>query len=61
MRELGHVAEGATTALEVARLARELGIDMPITEAVARILNQETPPREAVAALLARELKDETA
>ncbi len=60
LRELGHVAEGATTALEVACLARELGIDMPITEAVAQILNQETPPREAVAALLARDLKDES-
>jgi glycerol-3-phosphate dehydrogenase (NAD(P)+) len=59
LRELGHVAEGATTALEVARLARELGVEMPISEAVAQILNQETPPREAVAALLARDLKDE--
>jgi glycerol-3-phosphate dehydrogenase (NAD(P)+) len=59
LRELGHVAEGATTALEVVRLARELGVEMPISEAVAQILNQETPPREAVAALLARDLKDE--
>jgi len=59
LRELGHVAEGATTVLEVARLARDLDIDMPITEAVAQIVNQETPPREAVAALLARDLKDE--
>ncbi len=59
LRELGHVAEGATTALEVDRLARELGVEMPITEAVARILAQEIPPREAVAALLARDLKDE--
>lgn len=59
LRELGHVAEGATTALEVVRLARESGVDMPITEAVAQILNQEMPPREAVAALLARDLKDE--
>jgi len=59
LRELGHVAEGATTALEVERLARELAVDMPITEAVVQILNQEMPPREAVAALLARDLKDE--
>ena len=59
LRELGHVAEGATTAIEVARLARESGVDMPITDAVAQILRQETPPREAVAALLARDLKDE--
>ncbi len=61
LRELGHVAEGATTAIEVARLAGELGVDMPITEAVARILKQEMPPREAVAGLLARDLKDEGA
>ncbi len=59
LRELGHVAEGATTALEVVRLARELGVEMPISTAVAQILGQETPPREAVAALLARDLKDE--
>ena len=59
LRELGHVAEGATTALEVAELARENAIDMPITEAVALILKQEMPAREVVAALLARDLKDE--
>ncbi len=59
LRELGHVAEGATTALEVAELARENAIDMPITEAVALILKQEMPALEAVAALLARDLKDE--
>jgi glycerol-3-phosphate dehydrogenase (NAD(P)+) len=61
LRELGHVAEGATTAIEVAALARELGVEMPITAAVAQILKQEIPPREAVAALLARNLKDEGA
>ena len=61
LRELGHVAEGATTAIEVAVLARELGVEMPITAAVAQILKQEIPPREAVAALLARNLKDEGA
>ena len=59
LRELGHVAEGATTALEVAELARDNAIDMPITEAVALILKQEMPAREVVAALLARDLKDE--
>lgn len=59
LRELGHVAEGATTALEAARLARQLGVETPITTAVAQILQQELPPREAVSALLARGLKDE--
>jgi len=59
LRELGHVAEGATTALEAAKLAEELGVETPITTAVAQILKQELPPKEAVSALLARELKDE--
>jgi glycerol-3-phosphate dehydrogenase len=36
-----------------------MGVETPITTAVAQILKQELPPREAVTALLARELKDE--
>jgi glycerol-3-phosphate dehydrogenase (NAD(P)+) len=59
LRHLGHVAEGVTTTREVARLATRLGVEMPITEAVRGILDQELPPREAVAALLGRDLKDE--
>jgi glycerol-3-phosphate dehydrogenase (NAD(P)+) len=59
LKRLGHVAEGATTALEVARMSVSLGIEMPITMAVAQILNGTTPPGEAVAALLARDLRDE--
>jgi glycerol-3-phosphate dehydrogenase (NAD(P)+) len=59
LRELGHVAEGVTTAREVARLAHRLGVEMPITEAVRAIIDQELPPREAVAALLNRDLRDE--
>jgi glycerol-3-phosphate dehydrogenase (NAD(P)+) len=59
LRELGHVAEGVTTALELGVLAASLRVDMPITQAVAGILHGEMPPREAVAALLSRELKDE--
>lgn len=59
LRELGHVAEGVTTAREVSRLSRALDVEMPITDAVRRILDQELPPREAVSALLGRELRDE--
>lgn len=59
VRELGHVAEGVTTALELAALADSLRIDMPITQSVAAILRSDMPPREAVANLLARELRDE--
>ncbi|MDD4882279.1 MAG: NAD(P)-dependent glycerol-3-phosphate dehydrogenase [Gallionellaceae bacterium] len=59
LRELGHVAEGVTTAREVCRLAGTMGVEMPIAEAVCAILDQKLPPREAVAALLNRELRDE--
>lgn len=52
------VAEGAHTAPVLASLAREKGIDMPITLAVADLL-AGTPAREVVQALLARPLKAE--
>jgi len=56
---LGHVAEGVSTAREVARLAVARGIDMPITAAVAALLDGELSPSLAVEALLAREPKPE--
>lgn len=59
LRELGHVAEGVTTAREVCRLAQELDIEMPIVDAVRRLLLQELTPKEAVAYLLNRDQKDE--
>jgi glycerol-3-phosphate dehydrogenase (NAD(P)+) len=59
LRELGHVAEGVSTAYEIGALAERLGVDMPITLAVRRILLGELPAREAVEALLSREQKAE--
>ncbi|MBI5936972.1 MAG: NAD(P)-dependent glycerol-3-phosphate dehydrogenase [Betaproteobacteria bacterium] len=59
LRELGHVAEGVTTAREACRLARELGVEMPIADAVRRLLVQELTPKEAVAFLLNRDQKAE--
>ena len=38
LRQLGHVAEGVYTVREVHRLAQRLGVDMPICEAVYRVL-----------------------
>jgi glycerol-3-phosphate dehydrogenase (NAD(P)+) len=52
------VAEGAHTAPVLAGLAREKGIDMPITLAVADLLTG-TPAAHVVEALLARPLKAE--
>ena len=59
LRELGHVAEGVSTAAEVAALAERLAIDMPITRAVNRILAGDLPAREAVEGLLSREQREE--
>jgi glycerol-3-phosphate dehydrogenase (NAD(P)+) len=53
--ELGHVAEGVTTARDVRALCSELRVDMPICDAVYRVLYESLPPRRAVEELLARE------
>lgn len=57
--DLGHVAEGVTTAREVAALAAELNVDMPITRGICGILFDNIPPAKAVASLLSREIKAE--
>ena len=59
LAELGHVAEGVTTAREVAALANELGVDLPITRAVCQILFEGLPAAQAVDTLLNREIKAE--
>jgi glycerol-3-phosphate dehydrogenase (NAD(P)+) len=59
LRDLGHVAEGVRSAKEVARLAAERGVDMPVSEAVNAVLAGELSPAEAVDRLLAREPKME--
>ena len=61
LRELGHTAEGVSSAREVAVLAGRLGIDMPITRAVNGILHDGVPASEAVEQLLGRDPKLETA
>lgn len=59
LAELGHVAEGVNTAAEVQRLAQRMQVDMPITNAVCRVLFDGLPPGKAVEALLSREPKAE--
>ncbi|GAB2182625.1 NAD(P)H-dependent glycerol-3-phosphate dehydrogenase [Denitratisoma sp. agr-D3] len=58
-RDLGHVAEGVSTAREVARRARELGVDMPITAAVCAVLDGAATPQQVVAQLMGRDPKAE--
>lgn len=53
------VAEGAFSAPVVAAAARADGIDMPITDTVARLVAGETRVGEAIQALLSRPLRSE--
>ncbi|HET7197187.1 MAG TPA: NAD(P)H-dependent glycerol-3-phosphate dehydrogenase [Burkholderiales bacterium] len=56
---LHHVAEGVSSAKEVARLAAGRGVDMPVSETVRAVLAGELAPAEAVERLLAREPRSE--
>jgi len=56
---LGHVAEGVRCAQAVLAIAREHGIEMPITQAVCAVLFDGVAPRDAVSALLRRDAKAE--
>jgi glycerol-3-phosphate dehydrogenase (NAD(P)+) len=57
--ELGHVAEGARCVAAVAKRAESLGVDMPITQAVARIVGGTLAPKAALQAMLMRDAKAE--
>ncbi|CAN5428137.1 NAD(P)H-dependent glycerol-3-phosphate dehydrogenase [soil metagenome] len=59
LSELGHVAEGVYSASTALQRARECGVDMPITEAVVRVLNDQITPAEAVEQLMGRGSKSE--
>lgn len=56
---LGHVAEGVYSAPTVRDRARRLGVDMPITTAVAEVLEGRLTPEQALHALMARESRAE--
>lgn len=58
-KELGQVAEGVRNAKSARDLARRLGVEMPITETIYRVLYEGLPPRDAVTAMMMRETKAE--
>jgi len=55
----GKVAEGVFTCRAALGLARQQGIEMPITEQMELILNEGKDPREAIKDLMLRPGKDE--
>lgn len=59
LASLGHVAEGVNSAAAVAQRARQHGVEMPVTEAVCRVLDGSITPGRAAEELLAREPKTE--
>lgn len=59
LARLGHIAEGVYSSYEVARLAAEYRVDMPITHAVCRVLDNQMAADAAVRELLQREPKAE--
>jgi glycerol-3-phosphate dehydrogenase (NAD(P)+) len=55
VENLGHVAEGIPGARAVRAVATHHRVDMPIVDAVHRVLYERMPLREAVLSLLSRE------
>lgn len=59
LEQLGETAEGATTIPAALMLAREYGVEMPITEALYEVLYRDVKPLDAISALLEREPRSE--
>jgi glycerol-3-phosphate dehydrogenase (NAD(P)+) len=53
------VAEGVETAKSVYMLSKKIGIDMPITEQIYKVLFENKNPRDAVRRLMTRNRKQE--
>lgn len=53
------VAEGVVNAKNALALSKRAGVEMPIVEAVYRVLFENHSPRQAMAALMMRELRTE--
>jgi len=59
LKEIGQEAEGVTAARALYPRIKNLGVDMPITEQVYRVLFENAAPRDAVRALLQRRATSE--
>lgn len=59
LADMTAVAEGVPTAIGAIELARDLDVELPITEKVAAILFDGVDPREALRELMARPMRTE--
>jgi glycerol-3-phosphate dehydrogenase (NAD(P)+) len=53
------VVEGMFTAEAAVELVKRVGVEMPITEGIYKIINEEIEVHEAVAQLMERDKKEE--
>ena len=60
LAQLGHVAEGVSSAPMVLRRARAAGVEMPITQAVVAVLEGRLTPAAALEQLMGRDARPET-
>jgi len=59
LQNLGHVAEGVRCAHAVLELANKNQVEMPIVQAVVKVLDQKINPQQAVAEIMLRDPKQE--
>ncbi len=59
LKEIGQVVEGLRNTKEVLQLAKQHGVEMPITEQLYQVLYQGLTPKEVAYNLLTREVKRE--
>ena len=59
LESLGHVAEGVNAAREAVKLGLRHKVDLPITQAVHRVLFEGQAPKQALLELLARDQRAE--
>ena len=61
LASMTNVAEGVHTTTEALKMAETLGVEMPITQAVYRVLFEKLDPAEAVMELMGRPPRSESA
>jgi glycerol-3-phosphate dehydrogenase (NAD(P)+) len=59
LSDMRTVAEGVKTTKSVYNMSRKMGVDMPITEQIYRMLYEDLDPKEALQILMSRDLKHE--
>lgn len=58
-QEIEMVVEGVYTCISALQISKQLGVSMPITEMVYKIIYEQLPPLEAVKGLMQRTIKEE--